>query len=83
MGAEFGYITVAAANSATLPWRSIYAEPLDRRRAVSSDTLTDQRQIDICLNCPCPVCTNCMDNWKSIRSIGYGQNSAKRRKSRK
>lgn len=54
--------------SATVPWRSIYAEPADRRVKSMVVSAEDQRQIDICLNCPYPECHDCMGAWKLLHN---------------
>lgn len=60
------YIYMAVRSS--VPWHSIYAEPLpDKRLKKTSDVYTDQRQIDMCLNCPAPECNNCIDGWHRIK----------------
>lgn len=76
MDTEYGYISIRA----TKPWASPYSEKLDRRTDYQSDLYTDQKQIDICLNCPRPTCTDCMDAWKDIRSIQYPIAKRKRKK---
>lgn len=62
---EYGYIT------ATKPWSSSYADVLNHQTDRLSDLFMDQKQIDMCLNCPYPECIECIDGWKTIRSIGY------------
>lgn len=72
---EYGYSTVIAYR----PWNSIYAEP-EKCCAKTPDMTADQRQIDMCLNCPWPDCVGCIDGWKDIRNIAYSKVKRKRRK---
>lgn len=44
---------------ATRPWDSPYGSPFDKQGRDRRQKVADQRDIDECLECPKPECTNC------------------------
>ena len=60
------FISVMA--TAVRPWDSIYAKKEDDSRRGHRQKLADQRDIDECLECPKPECTNC----KQYSCFRYG-----------
>lgn len=55
-------------STAVRPWVSIYARSDDDHHRDHRQKITDQRDIDDCLSCPKPECTNC----KRYSSNRYG-----------
>ena len=56
---------IQAAAGASRPWNSVDATVEDLRTERMSSLFTNQREIDICLNCPLPECCNCVEAWKN------------------
>lgn len=55
---------------ASQPWSSVYAvQYADSRMQKRSALYTDQRIIDLCLNCKQKECSNCLDSWKKLKRI--------------
>lgn len=46
-------------STAVKPWDSIHSRDKHEIHRDHQQTLTDQRDIDECLSCPKPECTNC------------------------
>lgn len=55
-------------STAVRPWVSIYSRSDDDYHRDHRQKITDQRDIDDCLSCPKPECTNC----KRYSSNRYG-----------
>lgn len=55
-------------STAVRPWASIHARAESDSRRNHRQKITDQRDIDDCLSCPKPECTNC----KRYSSNRYG-----------
>ena len=50
---------VAIMSTAVRPWDSVHASHEDNSHRDYRQKLVDQRDIDECLSCPKPECTNC------------------------
>ena len=62
-----------AMSTAVRPWNSIHARAESDLRIDRRQKLVDQRDIDDCLSCPKPECTNC----KRYLSNRYGYVTAR------
>lgn len=59
--------------TAVRPWDSVYASSESDMRRDYRQKVADQRDIDECLSCPKPECTNC----KRYSCFRYGYVSAR------
>lgn len=61
------------------PWDSVNASAVTDLRTVSTGVVyTDQRIIDICLNCPKAKCNNCMKYWGQLQEARPTEKKGKR-----
>lgn len=63
-------VLLSSASKAVTPWNSIDAYPVEDLRTIrTGETFTNEREIQMCLNCTRVKCNNCLDGWKMLVAI--------------